>query len=120
MKWYAFLLGADANYYASNSTKCFDKFLNLIQYDFELMIIKYMYGNAKENTLNTTLFLGNFSDMMYICIDAGENLYVYNMYKYDQFGRDNTNVVLGGLQNLLARLITVNKIEGLTSLLHIV
>ena len=56
-----------------------------------------MYGNTKENVLNTTLFAGNISDTSYICIDAVENLYVYSMYKYDLFGRDNTNVILGAL-----------------------
>ena len=71
--------------------------MNIYQYDIELLVIKYMYGNSKENTFNTTLFLGNVSDMMYVCIDAAENLYVYSMYKYDLFGRDNTNVILGAL-----------------------
>ena len=71
--------------------------MNIIEYDFDLLMIKWMYGNSKENTLNTTLFFGNISTMSYVCIDAGENLYVYSMYKYDLFGRDNTNVLLGSL-----------------------
>lgn len=62
--------------------------------------------------LNTTLFLGNVSDMMYICIDGTENLYVYGMYKYDLFGRDNTNVMLGYIQNLLGSILTINKMYG--------
>lgn len=73
-------------------------------------MIKWMYGNTKENLLNTTLFLGNISYTSYVCIDAGENLYVFSMYKYDLFGRDNTNVLLGSLQNLLASILTINKI----------
>ena len=67
-----------------------------------------MYGDAKQNTFNTTLFFKKISSrgpnnekiisyMSYVCIDAGENLYVYSMYKYDLFGRDNTNVLLGSL-----------------------
>jgi hypothetical protein len=56
-----------------------------------------MYGDAKQNTFNTTLFFKKISYMSYVCIDAGENLYVYSMYKYDLFGRDNTNVLLGSL-----------------------
>lgn len=58
-------------------------------------MIKYMYGNAKENIFNTTLFLQNASDVLYSCIDGAENLYVYSMYKYELFGYDDTNVILG-------------------------
>jgi len=32
------------------------------------------------------------------------------MYKYDLFGRDNTNVLLGGLQNMLGSILTINKV----------
>lgn len=71
-----------------------------------------MYGNTKENILNTTLFLRNVSDVMYVCLDAGENLYVFSQYKYDLFGRDNTNVLLGALQNFLGSILTINKIYG--------
>jgi hypothetical protein len=97
MKANAFFAGSDSDFYAPNTTICFNKFMNIIEYDFDLLMIKYMYGTTKENTLNTTLFLGNVSNMNYDCIDAGENLYVYSMYKYDLFGRDNTNVLLGSL-----------------------
>lgn len=106
------MLGARALYYSPNITTCFDKAVKIYQYDVELLMIKYMYGNGKENTLNTTLFLGNVSDMSYICIDAIENLYVYSMYKYDLFGRDNTNVILGALQNLLGNILTINALYG--------
>lgn len=78
IKWKSFMLGARALYYSPNITTCFDKAVRLYQYDVELLMIKYMYGNAKENTLNTTLFARNVSDMSYICIDAMENLYVYS------------------------------------------
>lgn len=54
--------------------------------------------------------MGNVSDMMYICIDAAENFYVYSMYKYDLFGRDNTNVMLGAMQNLLGSILTINSL----------
>jgi hypothetical protein len=110
MKFNGFLAGADSDWYAPNTTVCFNNLMNIIEYDFELLLIKYMYGNTKENTLNTTLFLGNISYMSYVCIDAGENLYVYSMYKYDLFGRDNTNVLLGAIQNLLGSILTINKI----------
>ena len=106
------MLGARALYYSPNITTCFNQAMNIYQYDIELLVIKYMYGNSKENTFNTTLFLGNVSDMMYVCIDAAENLYVYSMYKYDLFGRDNTNVILGALQNLLGNILTINALYG--------
>jgi hypothetical protein len=89
---------------------CFNQYMNILMYDIDLLMVKYMYGNAKENTLNTTLFLGNVSNMFYVCIDAGENLYVYSMYKFDLFGRDRTNVMLGSIQNLLGSILTINKI----------
>jgi hypothetical protein len=112
IKWSSFMLGARALYYSPNITTCFDMGVDLYQYDLELLMIKYMYGNAKQNTLNTTLFARNVSDMNYVCIDAMENLYVYNMYKYDLFGRDNTNVILGALQNLLGNILTINSLYG--------
>lgn len=110
MKVDAFLSGADSDFYASNATVCFNSFMNLIEYDFDLLMIQWMYGDAKQNTFNTTLFFKKISYMSYVCIDAGENLYVYSMYKYDLFGRDNTNVLLGSLQNLLGSILTINKV----------
>jgi len=95
--WTSFLNGANATWYAPNSTHCFHNSLNLIQYDFDLLIIKYMYGTVKDNTLNSTLFLRNVSDVSYVCLDAAENLYVYSMYKFKLFGYDWTNVLLGYL-----------------------
>lgn len=56
-----------------------------------------MYGTFKENTLNSTLFLRNVSDVSYVCLDTAENLYVYQMYKFRLFGNDWTNVLLGYL-----------------------
>jgi len=72
-----------------------------------------MYGSGKENVLNSTLFLRNVSDVLYVCLDAGENLYVYSQYKYELFGRDNTNLLLGVLQNFLGSILSINKIYGL-------
>jgi hypothetical protein len=56
-----------------------------------------MYGTTIENMLNTTYFTSNISEVLYSCIDAGENLYVYAMYKFRLFGEDWTNVMLGAL-----------------------
>ena len=96
-EWGAFLKGAQANFFASNATTCFENALNLAQFDVELLIIKLMYGNVKNNMLNTTLFLKNVSDLNYICLDALENSYVYFIYKIDSFGRDGTQIVLGAI-----------------------
>ena len=46
-------------------------------------MVKLMYGSAKNNVLNTTLFLKNVSDLNYICLDAAENSYVFWVYKID-------------------------------------
>ena len=110
--WASFLHGANSSWYAPNSTYCFHNTLNLIQYDFDLLIIKYMYGTVKENTLNSTLFLRNVSDVSYVCLDAAENLYVYSMYKFKLFGYDWTNVLLGYLQNMLSNVIRISKINN--------
>jgi len=59
--WSAFLSGANSSWYAPNASICFNYGLNLYQFDMELLAIKLMYGNFKENTLNTTMFLGNAS-----------------------------------------------------------
>jgi len=110
--WNSFLLGMRSDFYSPNISTCLDMSIGVYQYDIELLMIKYMYGDAKQNVLNTTLFLGNVSDMSYICIDAAENLYVYTMYKFDLFGRDKNNVVLGALQNLLGSILTINSLYG--------
>ena len=75
-------------------------------------MIKYMYGNVRDNMLNTTYFISNISDVSYSCLDAGENLYVYAMYKFGLFGNDWTNVMLGYLQNLLKMTLSINKINN--------
>lgn len=108
--WGAFLLGARADYFASNATTCFINSLNLAQYDVELLIVKLMYGDVKNNILNTTLFLKNVSDLSYICLDAMENNYVFWVYKMDSFGRDTTQIVLGALQNVLGNVLKINKL----------
>jgi len=73
-------------------------------------MIKYMYGDVKNNILNTTLFMRNISDVSYVCIDALENLYVFSMFKFELFGMDWINVMLGFIQNLLGSVLTINKI----------
>lgn len=82
----------------------------MIQYDLELLIVKLMYGNLKNNMLNSTLFLKNVTDLNYICLDAAENSYVFFVYKIDSFGRDATQIVLGWLQNVLGNVLSVNKL----------
>jgi len=110
--WTAYLLGANASWYAPNSTICFNNALNIAQFDVDLLMIKYMYGNVRDNMLNTTYFISNISDVSYSCLDAGENLYVYAMYKFRLFGEDWTNVLLGALQNLLKMTLSINKINN--------
>lgn len=60
--------------------------------------------------LNTTLFLKNFTDLSYICLDAAENNYVFWVFKMDSFGRDWTQIALGALQNVLGSVIRINKL----------
>jgi len=110
--WNAYLMGANATWYAPNSTTCFNHALNIAQYDVDLLVIKYMYGDVRDNMLNTTYFISNISDVSYSCLDAGENLYVYAMYKFRLFGEDWTNVMLGYLQNLLKMTLSINKINN--------
>lgn len=106
----AFMEGANSNYYSPNISRCAEQSLNVAQYDWELLVIKYMYGNTKENILNSTLFLQNASKAAYTCIDGAENLFVFAMYKYELFGFDQTNLILGFIQNLLGNILTINKI----------
>jgi len=80
--WAAFLNGANATWYAPNISVCFNNALNFYQYDIDLLMIKLMYATFKESVLNTTLMLQNSSDISYVCLDAGENLYFYSMYKF--------------------------------------
>lgn len=84
--------------------------MNLGYYDIDLWMIKLMYGDVKDNVLNTTLYLRNVSDVSYICLDSAENFYVYSMYKFKLFNYDWANLLLGVLQNSLGRVLTINKI----------
>jgi len=104
-----FLKGANSTYYSPNATVCWNNGLNLVQYDVDLLAIKWMFGDTKENTLNFTLFARNVSDVSYSCIDAGENLFVYVMFKYSQFGNSLNDFFLAGLQNLLGKVIAIQK-----------
>ena len=61
------------------------------------MAIKLMFGNFKENVLNVTVFAGNSSDVMVVCVDAAENLFVWTQFKFDTFGRRWNNVMLAGI-----------------------
>ena len=93
----AVLHGMAIDNYASNGTNCYNMGLNLAQYDVDLLVIKWMYGNLKDNILNTTLSMRNVSDVGYVCVDALENLYVYGMYKFELFSYDWLNVLLGAI-----------------------
>ena len=90
----AFLRGAQSDNYAPNVSVCFNRGLNLAQYDVDLLVIKWMFGDARDNTLNFTLFLQNVSLVSYSCIDGLENLFVWSVYKYEQFGNNFNNVLL--------------------------
>ena len=77
----AFLQGANSTYYSANASNCWNKVLNLAQYDTDLLIVKWIYGNTTENVLNFTLYLQNVSDTSYTCIDAAKNYWVWTIYK---------------------------------------
>lgn len=79
----AFLSGAQSNSYAPNVTVCWNRAINLAQYDVDLLVIKWLFGDTRDNTLNFTLFLQNVSLVSYSCIDATENLFVWSIYKYE-------------------------------------
>ena len=79
----AFLSGAQSNNYAPNVTVCWNRGINLAQYDVDLLVIKWLFGDTRDNTLNFTLFLQNVSLVSYSCIDATENLFVWSVYKYE-------------------------------------
>jgi hypothetical protein len=51
------LYGANSSYYSANASNCWNQILNLAQYDTDLLVIKWMYGNSTENILNFTLYL---------------------------------------------------------------
>mmetsp|Transcript_13315 Transcript_13315/g.22618 ORF Transcript_13315/g.22618 Transcript_13315/m.22618 type:complete len:246 (-) Transcript_13315:748-1485(-) len=106
----SFLRGLDSDYYSPNISVCIGNLLNLFQYDFELMVIKYMYADAKGTIMNTTLFLRNVSDVSYVCIDAAENIFVFSQYKYELFGSSGSNLVLGFIQNLLGSILTIDNL----------
>ena len=39
--------------------------------------MRVRYGNASENVFNTTLIMKNFTNDMFVCLDAVENYYIY-------------------------------------------
>ena len=96
-RWNWFMEGANATHYAPNVTHCFNRALDLYQYDLDLLMIKWMFGNFRENMLNGTVFMGNVSDVTHICVDASENLFVWSQYKFESFGNKFNNVMLAGI-----------------------
>lgn len=99
--------GANATYYAPNATVCFNNALDLVMYDVDLLMIKLMFGDFRNNVLNTTLFMGNVSDAVVLCVDATENLFVWTNYKFETFGNSINNFFLSGIQNLLGKVLTI-------------
>ena len=76
------------------------------------MYIKWMFGSTKDNILNFTLFMQNVSDVSYSCIDATENIFVWQTYKFELFGNNFNNLMLAGLQNLLGSVLTIQRIAN--------
>lgn len=106
----AYLSGLNSSWYAPNATVCMNNFMNLYQNDIEHLAIKLMYGDFKQNVLNTTLFAKNISDTAYFCLDAAENVYVFFMYKLKLFNYDFLNLFLGFLQNFFKQMVAIFRI----------
>ena len=68
------------------------------------------YSSFGEGTFNSTLFLQNTTQLLFICTDTAENLYYWLQLKIDQFPTWN-DLFLGFLQNLLGNAIRLKYIN---------
>lgn len=62
-------------------------------------------------TFNSTLFIQNTTNTLYICTDTAENLYHFYLWKLEQFP-SFSDVTLGFLQNLLANAMRLQAINA--------
>ena len=74
---YWFNRGFKGDELAANFSNCLESVPYWYYWELQTYQIKLMYGDFGEQTFNTTLFLQNTTDMMYICTDAAENLFYY-------------------------------------------
>ena len=109
--FYYFNLGFEGDQLAANFTNCairaiYWRYIERVTYD-----IKIRYGTGFENTLNSTLFLQNTTDVLHICTDTMENIYYYYLFKQEQFPTVS-DLALGFLQNLLSNGMRLNAINS--------
>lgn len=66
---------------ATNFSTCGNRSAYWIYWELQTYQVKLRYGNASENTLNSTLFIQNTTNTLNICTDATENIYHYFLFK---------------------------------------
>ena len=70
---------------APNFTNCGNRSVFWYFAEYQTYQVKMVYGNASENTLNSTLFLQNSTNTANICTDTAENIYYFFIFKSEQF-----------------------------------
>ena len=95
---------------AANFSTCGDRGAYYYYLERPTYKIKMMYGDGEENTFNTTKFLQNTTNTLSICTDAAENIWYFIQWKKEQFP-STSDFMLGFLQNLLANVIRLNRIN---------
>jgi len=71
---------------ATNFTNCGNRSVFWYFAEYQTYKVKMVYGDASENTLNSTLFLQNTTNMANICTDTTENIFYFFKWKQEQFG----------------------------------
>jgi hypothetical protein len=107
--FYAILDGADMDYYASNSTECYERIINFVYYELPVFMIRLDYADHRDYMFNSTYLMRNVSNMAWTCVDAGENFYYFAKARNAEF-TGFTDLMLGFFQNMLGNVIAFNTI----------
>ena len=76
-----FNLGFKGDELATNFSNCGNRSAYWQYWELPTYQVKLLYGNGTENMRNTTLFIQNTTNTLYICTDAAENIYYYFLFK---------------------------------------
>jgi hypothetical protein len=73
------------DYYASNSTNCYERIINYIYFEIPVLLIRFEYGDFEDMMFNSSYLGKNSSNMAWVCMDSVENFYFFSKARYAEF-----------------------------------
>ena len=83
--FYFFNRGFKGHELARNFSNCGMNSIYWWFFEIQTYEVKMTYSSFGEGTFNSTLFLQNTTQLLFICTDTSENLYYWVQMKFDQF-----------------------------------